>query len=143
VDSGLDNNGAEFTLAKKSTNSLTLANTETRRKAFIAALRNSGNVRAACNTSGISRRTAYNWKARWATFAAEWAEALEDSCDVLEAEARRRGMSVSDRLLMFLLRAHRPEVFGDKQQVDITSDGKQIGPIIFLPAVDGDSDGDG
>ena len=52
--------------------------------------------------------------------------ALEDSCDVLEAEARRRGMSVSDRLLMFLLKAHRPEVFGDKQKVDITSGGEKL-----------------
>ena len=129
------------TPTRRSTRSLTLANTDAKRAAFIAALRNSGNVRASCLAAGIARKTAYVWRDRWATFADEWAEALEDSCDVLEAEARRRGMSVSDRLLMFLLKAHRPEVFGEKQQVDITSDGKQIGPIIFLPAVDGEGDG--
>ena len=129
------------TLTRRSKVALTLANTDAKRAAFIAALRNSGNVRASCLAAGIARKTAYVWRDRWATFADEWAEALEDSCDVLEAEARRRGMSVSDRLLMFLLKAHRPEVFGEKQQVDITSDGKQIGPIIFLPAVDGEGDG--
>ena len=142
VASGQDS-GTIGTLVGGTTISLTLANTAKKRALFIQALRNSGNIRASCLAAQISRTTAYRWKEKWSTFADEWAEALEDSCDVLEAEARRRGMSVSDRLLMFLLRAHRPEVFGDKQQVDITSDGKQIGPIIFLPAVDGDSDGDG
>ena len=124
MDSGQDS--TTFTLAGKGKVAVTLANTEAKRAAFIAALRNSGNVRASCNKAKISRRTAYNWRNRWATFAAEWAEALEDSCDVLEAEARRRGMSVSDRLLMFLLRAHRPEVFGDKAKVDITSGGEKL-----------------
>ena len=139
MDSG--HNDTKDTPTRRRTRSLTLANTAKKRVAFIASLRNSGNVRASCHAVGISRKTAYRWKEKWATFAAEWDEALEDSCDVLEAEARRRGMSVSDRLLMFLLKAHRPEVFGEKQQVDITSDGKQIGPIIFLPAVDGEGDG--
>ena len=124
MDSGQDS--TTFTLAGKGKVAVTLANTEAKRAAFIAALRNSGNIRASCNKAKISRRTAYNWRNRWATFAAEWAEALEDSCDVLEAEARRRGMSVSDRLLMFLLKAHRPEVFGDKAKVDITSGGEKL-----------------
>jgi len=125
VDSGQDSS-TTFTLAGKGKVAVTLANTEAKRAAFIAALRNSGNVRASCNKAKISRRTAYNWRNRWAAFAAEWAEALEDSCDVLEAEARRRGMAVSDRLLMFLLKAHRPEVFGDKAKVDITSGGEKL-----------------
>ncbi len=112
-------NNTEFTPTRRITNSLTLANTEAKRAAFIAALRNSGNVRASCQQAGISRRTAYTWRDKWVAFADDWAEALEDSCDVLEAEARRRGMSISDRLLMFLLKAHRPEVFGDKQKIDL------------------------
>ena len=119
-------NDTKNTPTRRSTRSLTLANTDAKREAFIAALRNSGNVRASCLAAGIARKTAYVWRDRWATFAAEWAEALEDSCDVLEAEARRRGMSVSDRLLMFLLKAHRPEVFGDRAKLDITSAGEKL-----------------
>jgi len=53
-------------------------------------------------------------------------------------------LSISDRLLMFLLRAHRPEVFGDKAQLDITTDGEKLpGPVIFLPAVDRGDDAGG
>ena len=60
-------------------------------------------------------------------FAAQWREALEEGTDLLEAEARRRAVTgvdkpvfykgevvgsitkYSDRLLMFLLRAHDPK----------------------------------
>ena len=116
----------------KKTVALTLANTEEKRRLFIDALQNSGNIRASCRPAGISRSTAYVWRNKWATFAAEWDEALEDACDVLEAEARRRGMSISDRLLMFLLKAHRPEVFGDKQEVKI-SGGTTTKVSIYIP----------
>ena len=71
---------------------------EAERVAFIAALRTSGNVRASCQQAGISRKTAYRWRDTWATFADDWAEALEDSCDVLEAEARRRGLIALGRV---------------------------------------------
>ena len=71
---------------------------EAKRVAFIAALRTSGNVRAACLAAGIARKTAYRWRDTWATFADDWAEALEDSCDVLEAEARRRGLIALGRV---------------------------------------------
>jgi len=126
VASNSTSNSTTVTITGEGTVALTLANTEAKRGLFIQALRNSGNIRASCLAAQISRTTAYRWKDRWATFADDWAEALEDSCDVLEAEARRRGMSVSDRLLMFLLKAHRPEVFGDKAKVDITSGGESI-----------------
>ena len=127
----------------RSSVSLTLANTKAKRVAFIAALRNSGNVRASCWQASISHKTAYRWRDTWATFADDWAEALEDACDVLEAEARRRAMSVSDGLLMFLLKAHRPEVFGDKSEIDIKSGGEKLpGPVIFLPVVDGEGGDD-
>jgi len=119
VASGLDNNTTR-TLVGTGSVAVTLANTEKKRGLFIEALRNSGNIRASCKPAGISRSTAYAWRNKWKTFADDWDDALEDACDVLEAEARRRGMSISDRLLMFLLKAHRPDVFGDKATIDMT-----------------------
>ena len=68
-------------------------------------------------------------------FAAQWDDALEEGTDLLDAEARRRAVTgtdkpvfykgevvgsittYSDRLLMFLLRAHRPQVFRDGGKV--------------------------
>ena len=69
-------------------------------------------------------------------FAAQWDEALEEGTDLLDAEARRRAVTgidkpvyykgkvvgsitkYSDRLLMFLLKAHRPQKFRDGVKVE-------------------------
>jgi hypothetical protein len=102
--------------------------TEARQGAFLAALRATGNVRSACEAAKVGRRTAYHWRED-ATFKAQWDEALQDACDLLEREARRRAVDgwpepvwhkgemcgtvqkYSDRMLELLLIAHRPEKF--------------------------------
>ena len=97
------------------------------RPAFLAALRNSANVRAACQAAGISREHAYNSREQSAEFRTEWERALADACDVLEAEARRRAMSTSDVLLIFLLKSHRPEVY--RETVRQEHSGPGGGPL--------------
>jgi DNA-directed RNA polymerase specialized sigma24 family protein len=79
------------------------------RQRFLEVIRSTGNVRLSAQAAGIDRSTPYVRARRDPTFAAAWAEAEQDAIDVLEAEARRRALSSSDALLMFLLRAHRPE----------------------------------
>jgi hypothetical protein len=81
------------------------------RPAFIAALRNSGNVRASCHAADVSRETVYNHREASAEFRADWDSALEDAIDVLEATARQRAQASSDTLLIFLLKAHRPDKY--------------------------------
>jgi hypothetical protein len=81
------------------------------RPKFLASLRNSGNVRAACLAAGIDRRTAYRNRDNSTEFAAQWDEALQDAIDALEAVAINRARTSSDTLLIFLLKAHRPEKY--------------------------------
>lgn len=88
-------------------------------EAFIAALRNSGNIRASCLAAGVSRETAYKERRRLATFAKRWDEALEESIDLLEAAARQRALSMSDTLLIFLLKAHRPDKYSERVRVEV------------------------
>lgn len=87
--------------------------------AFISALRNSGNIRASCLAAGVSREMAYKERRRLATFAKRWDEALEESIDLLEAAARQRALSISDTLLIFLLKAHRPDKYGEKVRLEL------------------------
>jgi hypothetical protein len=94
---------------------------------FIESFRASGNVRLSASSAGIDRDTAYKRRRRDPRFAAAWAQAQEDAIDVLEAEARRRALSVSDTLLMFLLRAHRPTMYRDNARLELT--GAAGGPI--------------
>ena len=95
--------------------------------AFIEALRTTGNVTRAAQYAGRSRNQAYHVRRHSEDFAAQWDEALGEGIDILEAEARRRAFTgidkpvfykgkvvgstkkYSDRLLMFLLRAHDPK----------------------------------
>jgi len=96
---------------------------------FLESLRETGNVRLACEAAGKPRRTVYNWRDRWTTFEDEWDDALEDACDTLEREAWIRATEgQSDRLLMFLLKAHRPNKFKERAAVEHT--GEAGGPII-------------
>lgn len=106
--------------------------TSRRRAAFLKALTDTGNVSAAARAAKASRSRAYQLKAADPEFAAEWTDALETAIDSLDAEARRRALGgvetphfqqgrvagtvrkYSDALLMFLLRAHRPERYRDR-----------------------------
>lgn len=90
---------------------------------FLATLRNSGNVRLACQKAGIDRKTAYKWKERSREFREQWQEALDDACDVLEAEAWNRARGGSDLLLIFLLKAHRPDIYRETTRHEVTGAG--------------------
>ncbi len=58
--------------------------------AFVAALRETGIIRAACEAAKVGRRTAYDARETNPDFARAWDEALEDAADLLEQEAVRR-----------------------------------------------------
>lgn len=87
------------------------------RPVFLSTLRNTGNVRAACQATGITRKTAYQHRNQAPEFAAAWDEALEDAIDALEAVAINRARTSSDTLLIFLLKAHRPGLYRDTSRV--------------------------
>ena len=92
---------------------------------FIKRMRSSGNVRLSCVAAGIPRSTAYNWRNKFKTFEQEWDEAKDDAVDGLDAEAWKRATDgASDRLLMFLLKAHRPSVYNPVQPTEVSGSGK-------------------
>ncbi len=102
---------------------------EKSKEIFLATLALSPNVSQACVAAHISRHTAYEWKKEDEEFAKSWEEVLEASTDSLEIEAKRRAFNgvsepvffqgkvcgaiqkYSDTLLIFLLKAHRPEKY--------------------------------
>jgi hypothetical protein len=98
------------------------------RAPFLDAIRVSGNVRLATAAAGIDRSTPYRRAQRDPAFAAQWAAAEQDAVDTLEAEARRRALNGSDGLLMFLLRAHRPERYRESLDVhlDVRREAERI-----------------
>ena len=116
---------------------------------FLKRLCETANVSAACRRAKISRVVAYEDRKEYPEFAAAWEEALEIATEALELEARRRaergvldpvyqgGVKVgtvrkySDTLLIFLLKAHKPEKYADRRQ----HSGPDGGPIAFTGAL--------
>jgi hypothetical protein len=84
---------------------------ELQRKRFLQTLEQTTNVAASCRAAAISRKTAYEWRKVFSDFAEEWDAALNAALDQLEQTAIERAHSGSDLLMMFLLKANRPEKY--------------------------------
>jgi hypothetical protein len=118
--------------------------TARRRIRFLAALRETGNVRGACIAAAVPRTNIYAHRRADEAFAKAWEEAEQIAADRLEAEAWRRGVDgvpeplvsagrlvgdadgkpifvqrYSDTLLLALLRAHKPDKFRDRTSVEL------------------------
>lgn len=103
--------------------------------AFLESLAENANVRLACLAAGVSRPAVYARRENDASFRAAWDTALEQACDILEEIARKRAREISDTLLIFLLKSHRPGIYRDTHRFELTGkDGKDLPtPIIYLP----------
>lgn len=111
------------------------------RQDFLGFLELTANVTLACNMCGLSRKTAYNWRSTVEGFADAWDASQEVGTDALEDEAIRRASNgtmkkkftgkgeavidpetgeqyieheYSDTLLIFMLKARRPDKFKDR-----------------------------
>lgn len=105
---------------------------------FLELFAQTGNAMLSARGSGVDRSTPYDLKQRDEAFARAWSEADEASIQVLEAEARRRAMATSDRLLEFLLKARRPAVYRENHRVEVVGDGG--GPVQTQVVPEGLSD---
>lgn len=84
-------------------------------------------VAASCRAARIGRSTFYEWRAADPAFAARVNGAIEDGTDRLEDVARERAVRQSDTLLIFLLKARRPEKYRETIRNEHTgSDGSPL-----------------
>lgn len=122
--------------------------TPKKRAEFLQCLLDAGNVSRAALKIGMSRVRLYELKKEDEDFSAAWDEAIEIGIDALEEEARRRAYEgtdkpvfyqgyqcgaireYSDTLMIFLLKAHRPEKF--KERVHNEHTGENGGPIKII-----------
>jgi len=117
---------------------------------FCDALGVTGNVSRACQTIGITRATAYNWRDADPEFAQRWDDAVEAGTDTIVEEIGRRAVEgwtepvfykgdicgeirkYSNTLAMFLAKAHRPEKYRDQSNVQISLAGLSDQEITLL-----------
>lgn len=117
-------------------------------RAMLAALNETGNIAQAARAAGCERRRHWDWL-KIPEYAERAAEAIENSIEAMEQEARRRAVEgipepvfyqgkavgavrrYSDTLLIFLLKAHRPEKYRDRYESTV----KHEGSISFTQAL--------
>jgi hypothetical protein len=108
---------------------------------FLAALASGLTITLAAQEACINKVTAYRWRQADREFAEAWDEALDEANDRLEQEALRRGrdgvskpvyqggrlvgrvQDYSDTLLIFMLKARRPEVYRERASFEHTGKG--------------------
>jgi hypothetical protein len=106
------------------------------KRAFLAAIAESGNVTSAARITGLDRTNHYNWMQDDPEYAAAYKVAVETAAENLETEARRRAVQgtnkpvfykgeecgtvqeYSDTLLIFLLKGAMPGKYKDNLSVD-------------------------
>jgi|TARA_B100000959_G_scaffold174552_1_gene182785 hypothetical protein len=122
--------------------------TDERKTLFLESLTKTANVSLSAKAVKVSRQYMYKYKHRPENeeFAEAWDNAIEIGIDSLEEEARRRAYlgvdepvfyqgrecgvirRYSDTLLIFLLKANRPEKYKDRR--DITTGDQPITVVI-------------
>lgn len=123
-----------------------------RKRAFLEALSQTGNVSMACAAAGWARGVPYSLRKGDKDFAEKWDFALENATDVLHAAAFQRAVhgveedvwhkgkegaevvgqvtKYDSQLLMFLLKAHDRARFGDKVE---TKHDTSKGGVLVVP----------
>jgi hypothetical protein len=98
---------------------------------FLDAFAELGTVKEAARAAGIGRRTHYFWLETDESYRQRFKDAEQEAADTLLAEARRRALDRSDKLLLEMLRAHMPETFARR----LEHTGKNGAPIAHSVAV--------
>jgi hypothetical protein len=109
---------------------------------LVAKLARGYSIAAACRAERIARSTYYEWRDSDPGFASLADAAIEAGTDLLEDEAKRRaiGPGGSDTLLIFLLKARRPDKYAERKQVDVTiqirKKAEQLAEQLGVPVAD-------
>jgi hypothetical protein len=85
---------------------------------FLKVLAEGSSVEMACRAAGTTRHTATKQRKADKEFADQWDQAMEAGTDILEQVAMHRAKDYSDQMLMFLLKARRPAIYGDRQRLE-------------------------
>jgi hypothetical protein len=93
-----------------------------RKDRFCAALVGGASPALAAQAVGISRGTAYAWKASDAAFAAQWDEACAHKIENVETQLYRMAMEKDLGAVIFFLKSHRPEIYNKRQLIGIGGD---------------------
>jgi hypothetical protein len=97
------------------------------RPAFLKGFKRTGTATGGCAHAGIQRSTAYRERQRSEKFALAWADLENEVTDRLEATALLLALKGDVRLIEFLLKARKPEMYREQHLLEHTGPGG--GPV--------------
>lgn len=106
--------------------------TAKKKDTFLGLLAEGSSVTHAAKAVGCHRQTMYQHRHDDESFGLAWDQAIESGTDLLEDEAIRRAMDASDTLMIFMLKARRPDKFKDKSAVDHKSSDGSMSPQVHV-----------
>ena len=106
------------------------------KKLFIEALREHGVVSYSARIAGVDRAGVYKARKVDAEFALAWDGALEEGIEELERAAIARAKKKSDKLLIFLLKCRKPDIYGDRQHIELSGGDKPVSIVLKWPEED-------
>lgn len=89
------------------------------RELFLDSLKEKPIIAHACLAANVSRQFVYDHRHAEPDFARDWDAALAIGMTVLVDVAHERAINISDTLLIFILKHHNPEKYGDKLNLNI------------------------
>jgi len=107
---------------------------------FLEVLQQTGNVTKATAKAGLDRSLVYRRRNLHPSFREQWQNAMDQALDYLEAYLWDKAMGkdadetpdgrvVDEKIAIFLLKAHRPEIFGDgKRRRDTDEKVRGVSP---------------
>jgi hypothetical protein len=96
---------------------------------FFRLLKAGCTVRQAASAVAVAFTVLYRRRKADAAFAKRWEDAQRISVGHLTAEAERRAMRGSDKLLIFLLQSYDPARFRHQSTLDVTNSDGSLTPI--------------
>jgi hypothetical protein len=102
---------------------LDLVKAEVWRPKFLAVLASTGNVAFACKKVKVKRDTVYKHKRNDPAFAQEWKDSLSEAIDVVEGSLIHRATIDDTTAAIFLLKAHKPELYRERFTAEIAGIG--------------------
>lgn len=102
---------------------LDMGKAEVWRPRFLTALAEKGNVVSACKKAKVDHKTVYKHKRFDPEFASDWKDALGEAIDSLEGALIQRGIRDDTTAAIFLLKAHKPELYRERFTAEIAGIG--------------------
>jgi len=98
--------------------------TPQRKKIFLAALREHGVVKTACECADINNQTPYAWRKSDKTFFARWEQVLDDAITDLELIAHTKHAPNDPYFAKWLLAMRRPNKYNKAENIQVAGEIK-------------------